>query len=93
MAVDRCADCQTSLGTMTQEVLPGVNVSKRCPACERNVLVKHWLTMLPLDDGDDWHTLTEWEQEFVRSVRQQYARKGSVSEKQYAIIERIYAKH
>jgi uncharacterized membrane-anchored protein len=35
--------------------------------------------------------LTEWEEEFVTSVKEQLEKKGSLSEKQVEILERIYA--
>ena len=33
--------------------------------------------------------LTDWEQEFMFSVRNQFERKGKLSDKQWEIIERI----
>ena len=35
--------------------------------------------------------LTKWEQDFVESVKEQFEKKGSLSEKQQEILERIYA--
>ena len=36
--------------------------------------------------------LTSWEQLFIESVSDQYTRKGSLSDKQLEILERIYLK-
>lgn len=35
--------------------------------------------------------LTEWEEQFLYSIRDQFNRKRSLSEKQFKILERIYA--
>lgn len=35
--------------------------------------------------------LTEWEENFVKSVRKQFDRKGTLSDRQIEILERIYA--
>jgi len=43
-----------------------------------------------LDELSDSETLTEWECEFVDSVFQQYEKKGSLSQKQIDILEKIY---
>jgi len=37
------------------------------------------------------HPLTPWEKNFIESIADQFDRKGSLSEKQEAILERIYA--
>lgn len=34
--------------------------------------------------------LTPWEQEFIESVSDQFTRRGSLSDKQFTILERIY---
>ena len=90
MTVDRCHDCQASLGTMTQETL--FNEPKRCPVCQRNHMAGSYLKLLSEPGEREWSGLTEWEQEFVTSVRRQFAQKATVSEKQWDILERIYRK-
>jgi hypothetical protein len=40
---------------------------------------------------NEGRNLTEWEDNFVKSCITQYKRKGSLSERQVEIIERIYA--
>lgn len=84
---DRCETCNASLGTLTQSVLPGVPAKRLCIACETNARAKWMLTAI--DDSD---ALSEWEEGFVASVREQFARKGSLSEKQYLRLEEIYGK-
>lgn len=37
-------------------------------------------------------SLTPWEQSFIESISDQYTNRGSLSEKQLAILERIYLK-
>ena len=41
---------------------------------------------------DNWQRLTEWEQGFVESVADQFNRRGTISEKQEDVLERIYVK-
>ena len=40
---------------------------------------------------NEGRNLTEWEDNFIKSIVQQYKRKGSLSERQIEIVERIYA--
>lgn len=35
--------------------------------------------------------LTKWEEDFVESIKEQFEKRGSLSEKQLEILERIYA--
>ena len=35
--------------------------------------------------------LSKWEEDFVESVSEQFARRGSLSDRQIEILERIYA--
>lgn len=35
--------------------------------------------------------LTEWEEDFVSSIRKQFERKGELSPRQFEILEQIYA--
>jgi uncharacterized membrane-anchored protein len=42
--------------------------------------------------GDYMERLTAWEQNFIESVTDQVGRKGTISEKQYEILDRIYQK-
>jgi len=35
--------------------------------------------------------LSKWEEDFVESVKEQFTKRGSLSEKQLEILERIYA--
>jgi hypothetical protein len=34
--------------------------------------------------------LTKWEQDFIYSINDQWTNRGSVTDKQFAILERIY---
>ena len=88
MSVERCHDCGASLGTLAQETMLGVE--KRCPPCERNWRGKSYLALLP-DPGDgEWEDLNEWEQKFLGSVRRQFSEKGSITEKQFEVLTRLY---
>ncbi len=50
-------------------------------------VIAHWFGVIETDsDG-----LTEWEEEFVESTAAQFARRGTLSDKQVEILERIYA--
>lgn len=35
--------------------------------------------------------LTDWEQHFIESIREQFEQRGTISDKQEEILERIYA--
>lgn len=35
--------------------------------------------------------LTQWEQDFVESVSDQFDRRGTLTDKQFEVLERIYA--
>jgi hypothetical protein len=40
--------------------------------------------------GIEWDRLTPWEEDFVESIEAWFKAKGNLTEKQEAIIERIY---
>ncbi len=50
------------------------------------------LKSLPDEDDWEWERLSEFEQTFLPSARQQFSRKGALSEKPYQILERIWEK-
>lgn len=50
-------------------------------------LVRHMLDALETLNRE----LTKWEEDFVASVSEQFAQRGSISERQAEILERIYA--
>ena len=50
------------------------------------------LSTLPAEDDWEWERLSEFEQTFLPSVRQQFALKGVLSEKQYQVLERLWEK-
>jgi hypothetical protein len=92
MSVERCADCNATLGTLRQTNLPGIAAPKYCITCTTKRRARLMLTACPDENDPMWASLSEFEQQFLPSVREQFARKGSMSEKQYQILERIYAK-
>jgi hypothetical protein len=92
MTVERCTDCNATLGTLRQTDRPGIAMPKYCITCTTNRRAKWMLSACPEEDDRMWDSLSEFEQQFLPSVREQFARKGSLSEKQYQILERIYAK-
>lgn len=89
--IEKCSECSKSLGSVVQETmfgLPGL-----CVDCEMNRQAKHILALLPEDGRDhEWGGLSEWEQKFLVSVRDQFERKGKVSEKQFQVLDKIYLK-
>lgn len=88
---DLCA-CGATLGTQAQLGLPATNVTAKCIKCQTKDHIRHMLAMLPVDGDTEFDDLSEFEQEFLPSVRDQFGRKGTLSEKQYEILERIYDK-
>lgn len=49
--------------------------------------IGHWIQTV-LEEGKG---LTKWESDFVSSLEEQFQKRGTLSEKQVAILERIYA--
>jgi hypothetical protein len=54
---------------------------------QRQVLIKTMLEALETP----YKTLTKWEEDFVESLTDQFQRKGWLSDRQFEILERIYA--
>lgn len=90
MAVDRCSKCHTSLGTMTQWMM--FNTPLFCASCQRDKQAGDWMRLLPNPEERAWAELSEWKQQFLTSVREQYERRGTVSEKQFSVLQRVYEK-
>ena len=56
-------------------------------------MIEHMLALLPEDDDDpEWERLSEWEQGALPSFREQFEERGTLSEKQYEILTRMYDK-
>ena len=49
--------------------------------------IKHWIDTIQTEGRN----LTKWETDFIESLADQFEGRGSVSEKQQEILERIYA--
>ena len=88
--VDRCP-CGATLGL--QPGLPGTHTQTKCIRCLTRDRIAHMLTMLPDEGTDEFDDLSKFEQEFLPSCRSQFERKGTLSERQVEILERLYAKH
>jgi uncharacterized membrane-anchored protein len=50
-------------------------------------LVAHMLDSLKTPSRE----LTKWEEDFIESVDEQFTERGSLSERQFEILERVYA--
>lgn len=50
-------------------------------------LIDHMFTSLETPTKD----LTKWENDFINSIYDQFERKGDLSDKQFEILEKIYA--
>lgn len=50
-------------------------------------VIEHFIAEL----GQPAKTLSDWEEDFLASVSDQFDRRGSLSDKQFEILERIYA--
>lgn len=88
---DLCPQCQKPLATAIQRTMLGV--PELCQECEEKRQTAHMLALLP-EDGDDPERdrLTDWENNFLDSVRSQFENKGRLSDRQYIVLERIYDK-
>lgn len=89
--IEYCSACNKSLGTTMQDDLFGA--PKKCIQCQTKDRASMMLKVLPDDDDPQWSHLSEFEQSFLPSVREQFARRGMLSEKQFQVLERIYEKH
>lgn len=60
-----------------------------------NEEVRSMLALLPTPKDREWDeiAMNDFEAEFLTSVRDQFSRKQRISEKQFAVLERIYRKH
>ena len=85
-----CAGCGKSTGIVAQESLPGL--PQFCINCQTKSAIRYILAMLPEEESAESDALTIWEWDFLASVRDQFERKGKLTEKQYQILERIYIK-
>jgi len=85
-----CSDCKKPLGKHAQlGLLPS---QETCVACTTARRVKHMLAMCPDERDHAWEGLSAFEQEFLASVRRQVAHGRTLSEKQFQVLERIYAR-
>ena len=71
-------------------VLPGTGAPEKCVGCRTKDQIRWMLQALPDPGTCAFEKLSEFEQKFVPSIRDQFARRGGLSEKQYEILERIY---
>lgn len=94
MAVIRCIDCGANTGEEygREPTLPGIKKPSRCTDCESKQRVGWMLKAIPGEGDRTFENMSEWEQEFSMSVRTQFARKGTLTEKQYQCLVRIYDK-
>lgn len=85
---DRCP-CGATLGTQSQlGLLP--DTPAKCIKCVTHDRIRHILALLPGEDEFEFAAFTDFEQQFLPSVRRQFAAKGELSERQMEILERIY---
>ena len=54
---------------------------------QKKETISHWISTI----NEAGRGLTMWEEDFMESVTEQFDERGSVSDKQEEIIERIYA--
>ncbi len=49
-------------------------------------VIEYWLDKVSTEGKE----LTKWEEDFIESITEQFAKRGSLSDKQEEILERIY---
>ena len=49
--------------------------------------IQHWLDTIDTEG----HRLTKWETDFVDSIHEQWDERGSITDRQEEILERIYS--
>lgn len=87
---ERCTICGQMSATIQADLFGG---PKQCIDCLTNARTAMMLKVLPDEVDLAWEKLSKFEQSFLHSVRQQFARKGALSEKQFQVLENIYEKH
>ncbi len=87
-----CDDCGAGVPPPREPALPGLKIAVRCAPCARKVRITHLLCILPDEDDSSFEDLTAWEQDFLPSVREQFEKRGTLSDAQLEALERIYAK-
>ena len=50
-------------------------------------VIEHWINMI----NTEGRNLSKWERDFMDSITEQFEERGSISNKQEEIVERIYA--
>ena len=89
VTIKHCAGCGNSLGTYQSDLY---SAAKKCTDCLTKDRIAMMLNALPDEDDWEWERLSEWEQNFLPSIRQQFAKKGVLTEAQYQPLERIWEK-
>lgn len=84
-----CTRCGQPSATIQTDLFNGPTLCLGCLTIDR---IKMLLQCLPIEEDDEWEQLTEWEQGFLPSVREQFARKGTLSENQVQRLEIIWKK-
>lgn len=87
--MERCRTCGVSLGTFQQSLFGD---PPDCIQCQTNKRAAMYIAGLP--DPEEWEMqrLSDWEQGFLLSVRVQFKMKGTLTEKQFQALERIWDK-
>lgn len=87
--MDKCGTCGVSLGTHQQNLF---GAPPDCIQCQTNKRAAMYLAGLPDPDDGEMERLSEWEQRFLSSARSQFKQKGTLSEKQFQVLERMWDK-
>lgn len=59
------------------------------PPSNRASLIQHMLEALETPSKD----LTKWEENFIGSIQEQFTARGTLSDRQVEILDRIYTEH
>lgn len=75
MPVEACADCGIELAPAKEPTFAAFAsfATRRCQPCGRKARVELLMKTLPKDGEGGWARLTQWERDFLGSVRQQVA--------------------
>lgn len=50
-------------------------------------VIREWIKLV----NDEGHDLTKWEEDFMESITEQFDERGSISDREEEILERIYS--
>ena len=84
-----CSRCGKISSALQQDFFSPKLLCVNCLTLERAKMI---LNTLPEPTDQEYDHLSEWEQDFLISLRQKWQGKEEISDKQYQVLEKLWAK-